>query len=56
MSRPTREIACSSRLRGSPVISARCSASFAAACSGVATPHIRLKVYMLKGSEYSSPL
>ena len=34
----------------------RCSSIFAAASSGVTTPHILLNVYMLKGRLYSSPL
>ena len=56
MSVPTREMACSSRFFGSVMPAAsRCSLIFASASRGVTTPHSLLKVYMLKGREYSSP-
>lgn len=46
------QVACSSRFRGSPWISARCSLILTSASWGVTTPHILLKVYILKGMEY----
>ena len=55
MSRPTREIACSSRFFGSPVISLRCSSILVVASSGVTTPHILLKVYIFERQRIQLP-
>ena len=50
MSVPTRLMACSSRFFGSVIpASARCCSIFAFASAGVTTPHILLKVFILKG-------
>ena len=55
-SRPTRLMACSSRLQGSPRTSAFCFSIMAFASSGVEIPHILLNVFILKGMLYISPL
>ena len=56
MSVPTRLMACSSRFFGSPLTAFLCSSMMTFACAGVDTPHMRLKVFMLKGMLYISPL
>ena len=52
MSVPTREMACSSRFFGSVMPAAsRWARMISSASRGVVTPHMRLKVYILKGRE-----